>query len=68
MMLQQLALALYTMCLAETIPNEFTVSNLPQEQRELIYAYAEAKCKQRVEFYIGGAENPMCEDYNTECM
>lgn len=66
--MEQLAYALFMMCVKETIPNPHTVEYLPKEQRELIYDYAKTKCNQRVNYFFGNEESPLCADWNTECM
>tara|TARA_R100001086_G_scaffold242322_1_gene169927 strand:- start:1157 stop:1357 length:201 start_codon:yes stop_codon:yes gene_type:complete len=65
--MEQLAYALFIMCVAETIPNPHTIDNLTEEQEGLIRAYTVEKCNSRVNYFIGGAESPMCTDWNTEC-
>lgn len=66
--MEQLIYLLFMMCIKETIPNPHTINYLTSEQTQLIRKYAEEKCNQRVDFYLGKQENPMCEEYNTECM
>jgi len=66
--MNQLIYLLFMACMAETIPNPRTIENLTPEQTGLIQAYANEKCKQRVEFYLNINPEPMCAEWNTECM
>ena len=66
--MEQLAYLLFTLCIKETIPNPYTIEYLPKEQKELIQHYAVTKCNQRINFYLGYEEAPLCADWNEECM
>lgn len=42
--MKMIVLAVFKLCMAETIPNPFQVEHLPVEQKQVIYKYAQIKC------------------------
>jgi len=54
-------LASYVFCINLTIPNPYTVYNLPEEQCMAIYEYAQNKC------YPNPWEMLLCEQESEDC-
>lgn len=47
-----LAAMVFEACISLVIPNPFTINSLTEEQKNVIYLYAEDKCNREVDIYL----------------
>lgn len=66
----ELIQSLFMLCMIGSVPNPYTVSNLPEYQQELILKEHEYKCKVQVLHDMGLDEvyAPVCRERIVECM
>ncbi len=50
--MKELMMTLFIACVQETIPNRYTIDNLTEEQKHVIYDYTSNKCNNRVAVYF----------------
>lgn len=60
--METLAYIYFISCLKATVPNPYQVNYLPEEQKQVIYDYAQRKCQAEVEFMLQGPPENQCNE------
>jgi len=56
--MEALVAMVFEACISSTIPNPFTINNLTDEQKIVIYRYTELKCNEEASLYASQLQEP----------